>query len=76
MSGDIAAPKGPSDIEYTKDVEKQPSVRSAKVDPEIDEMNEVLTMLDIDPAMSLKMHLVNNVCEHHPTIPRCRSHET
>jgi hypothetical protein len=61
---------GRTDIEYSKDAEKQLSFVSATVDPEIDEMSEVLTMLDIDPAMSRKMHLVNNVCHSH-THQRC-----
>jgi hypothetical protein len=58
---------GPTDIksesEYPKDVEKQPSLESATTEPEMDAMSEVL--LDIDPVMSRKMHLVNNVCHSH-----------
>lgn len=62
MSADYPVQTASPDIEYPKDAEKQLSLESATVLPEIDDMNEVLTMLDIDPAMSRKMHLVNNVC--------------
>jgi hypothetical protein len=65
MSADSPVSTGRADIEYAKegDVEKKLSLEHATTDPEIDEMTEVLPMLDIDPALSRKMHLVNNVCK-------------
>jgi hypothetical protein len=62
MSVDSPISTGHADTksEYPKDAEKQLSLESGTIEPEIDAMNEVL--LDIDPVMSRKMHLVNNVC--------------
>jgi hypothetical protein len=56
MSTDSPISIGHTDMEseYPRDAEKQPTT-----EPEIDAMSEVL--LDIDPVMSRKMHLVNNV---------------
>lgn len=56
------APTVPTDTEskYPNDEEKQLGLESAMTEQAIDALDEVL--LDIDPVMSRKIHLVNNVC--------------
>lgn len=65
MSADSPMPVGHTDIQskYAEDGEKQLGLESTTAEPDIDAMDEVL--LDIDPVMSRKIHLVNNVCPRH-----------
>ncbi len=64
MSADFPAPMDNADVksDYPRDAEKELNLESATTEPAIDAMSEVL--LDIDPVMSRKMHLVNNVCPY------------
>ncbi|KAJ9142886.1 putative MFS transporter [Coniochaeta hoffmannii] len=63
MSADFPAPMDNADVksDYPRDAEKELNLESATTEPAIDAMSEVL--LDIDPVMSRKMHLVNNTLD-------------
>jgi hypothetical protein len=71
-------PKG-----HLNDEERDVGAKSEYSAPEnIDQGQEILAVLDLDPALSRKMHLVNNVrydhiCDSHfPMIPLTNSHST
>lgn len=51
---------------YTNDEERDVGSKSEYSAPEnIDQEQEILAVLDLDPALNRKMHLVNNVRDDH-----------
>lgn len=72
MSGDVPVTMESPQKGYINDEERNVGSKSEYSAPEgIDQGQEILTVPELDPALSRKMHLVNNVRDDH--ICQCQS---
>jgi hypothetical protein len=66
MSREVPIAMESPQMGYSNDEERNAEFKSKYSAPEsIDQGQEILAILDLDPALSRKMHLVNNVRDDH-----------
>lgn len=66
MSGEVPVTMESPQKGYINDEERNVESKSDYLAPEsINQRQEILAALDLDPALSRKMHLVNNVRDDH-----------
>lgn len=66
MSREVPVTMESPEMGYINDEERNAESKSKYSAPEgIDQGQEILAVLDLDPALSRKMHLVNNVRDDH-----------
>lgn len=69
MATDVPSSIEKPEKDYAKDEERQIGDDSPDTVPEaIDREQEILAVLDLDPALNKKMHIVNNVTDPHSNV--------